>query len=308
MTRISVPDSPEPAVLAKIISRVGGLEFVLEEASSDAVVLTNGEGDLLARVTAAVDAGRHVLLPAAPLPQQTIARLVQVMLRGGRVIAWLPPRRFLPRLEEMRSSCAGGRLGPLGLVRTHRWTSSGELDSMLAEELDIIAWLFGERPERVFSSGDAASGYVQVHLGFSEGGMALLDVQSDLPDGTEYYSVTAIGARGAAYADDHRNSHLLLKGGRAAVEFSEESAASLEFDGVSVARLEAFCRLLSRPPDSLGKGGAVALLGSAAAVVQATNAVGTSLRQGISVRPARGQASGTDGAANPDAPGRGDAL
>ena len=306
MTRISVPDSPEPAVLAKIISRVAGLEFVLEEASSDAVLLTNGEEDLLPRVTAAVDAGRHVLLPAVPLSQPTVARLVQVMLRGGRVIAWLPPRRFLPRLEEMKSSCAGGQLGPLGLVRTHRWTSSGELDSMLAEELDIIAWLFDERPERVFSSGDAAG--VQVHLGFSEGGMALLDVQSDLPDGTEYYSVTAIGARGAAYADDHRNSHLLLKGGRAAVEFSEESAASLEFDGVSVARLEAFARLLSSVPESLRTGGAAALLYGAAAVVQATNAVGASLRQGISVRPARGQASGTDGAANPDAPGRGDVL
>ncbi|MEC8690236.1 MAG: hypothetical protein VX016_01635, partial [Verrucomicrobiota bacterium] len=52
-----------------------------------------------------------------------------------------------------------------------------------------------------------------VHLGFKCGGMALIDFTNSLPDGDNYESLCLIGAKGAAYADDHRNRNLFFNGG-----------------------------------------------------------------------------------------------
>ena len=46
--------------------------------------------------------------------------------------------------------------------------------------------------------------------------MALLDVTSELSEGDDYYSLSLIGADGAAYADDHHNMQLIFTGGSAA--------------------------------------------------------------------------------------------
>lgn len=55
---------------------------------------------------------------------------------------------------------------------------------------------------------------MQVHLGFADDRMALIDVANLPAGGHEYYSLSVIGASGAAYADDHHNMQLLLAGDR----------------------------------------------------------------------------------------------
>jgi predicted dehydrogenase len=54
---------------------------------------------------------------------------------------------------------------------------------------------------------------VQLHLGFPNGGMALIDHSWTLPPGDSYFSLSLIGSTGAAYADDHHNRQLLFQGG-----------------------------------------------------------------------------------------------
>ena len=43
--------------------------------------------------------------------------------------------------------------------------------------------------------------------------MAMLDFTDTLPEGENYRSLSLIGSKGAAYADDHRNRNLLFAGG-----------------------------------------------------------------------------------------------
>ena len=45
-------------------------------------------------------------------------------------------------------------------------------------------------------------GYVHVHLGFPEGGMALMDDAQTLSGGDGCFSLSMIGSTGAAYAND----------------------------------------------------------------------------------------------------------
>ena len=66
-------------------------------------------------------------------------------------------------------------------------------------------------------------GYVQVHLGFAHGGMALIGVANTLPPGDGYRSLTLIGSSGAAYADDHHQTQLLYRGGLPSAARTSES-------------------------------------------------------------------------------------
>jgi predicted dehydrogenase len=103
-------------------------------------------------------------------------------------------------------------------LRLHCWeTSSAELDPWIiarrqaVDGIDLAHWIFGRLPNRVYAFG--RPGYVQVHLGFPTGGMALIDYATSLPSGGGYSSLSVIGSAGAAYADDHHNRNLLFSGG-----------------------------------------------------------------------------------------------
>ncbi len=88
-------------------------------------------------------------------------------------------------------------------------------------DLDLANWIFDALPTEVYAAGHAAAedtpgsyGYLQVHLGYTDGGMALLDYSMMLPPGSDYFSLSVFGSAGAAYADDHHNMHLQYRGGR----------------------------------------------------------------------------------------------
>ena len=75
--------------------------------------------------------------------------------------------------------------------------------------------MFGNKPSEIFGIGRRISGsgttwpdYVQIHLGFPGGGMAIIDYSTSLPQGPGYYFLSMIGSKGAAYADDHNNVNL----------------------------------------------------------------------------------------------------
>jgi myo-inositol 2-dehydrogenase / D-chiro-inositol 1-dehydrogenase len=175
--------------------------------------------------------------------------------------------RFLPSLVAVKASLDAGRLGEPGLLRVHRWEPAGDrgLLPALTREIDLACWLFAGAPTEVYAAGRPPPDpdYVQMHLGFAGGGMALLDLARALPAGADYFSLSLIGSAGAAYADDHHNVQLLYAGGHPAALRTGQGDACL------LAQLEAFLAAVEdgRDPPVTGAAGLLALrVGEAAAV------------------------------------------
>ena len=114
--------------------------------------------------------------------------------------------RFLPGIAPIHQGLAAGKLGVPGLLRLHLWLSDAIPAGQLAfDYFDIANRLFGTKAEIGYSHH--SDEYLQVHLGFPNGGMALIDIATARPTPGRYFSMHLIGSDGATYADDHRNAH-----------------------------------------------------------------------------------------------------
>lgn len=134
---------------------------------------------------------------------------------------WGQPFRFLPSSQAVKTSITSGQLGEPGLVRIHHWQTkaAGDARHALLPQLDLACWLIGLNPTVIFAqtrqpdaSGAKGYDYLQVHLGFADDRMAIIDCCTSLSSGEPYYSLSLIGSSGAAYADDHRNVQLQFGG------------------------------------------------------------------------------------------------
>lgn len=251
MRRIRLAVShPNAAEVAAIAARLRGATvefcedvFLGPPEGCDAFMLTGTvePGD----IEHILSEGVHVLLVADPCPPgNVIETLFDTARRAGVRFAVVNPDRYLPSRRLVRDQLAG-RLGDPGLIRLHRWEPPGHpaggLPNPLLRDLDTVLWLAGRFPDRVFAVG-TVGGFVQVHLGFPGGGMALLDYTDRLPPGDDYRSLSVIAFSGAAYADDHQNTQLVYRGGHPqAVRTDERSgvlaAVAQEFvDAVAAGR------------------------------------------------------------------------
>ncbi|MCH8922892.1 MAG: Gfo/Idh/MocA family oxidoreductase, partial [Planctomycetes bacterium] len=188
----------------------------------DAVAYCGSHDDDVPAICDVARSGKHLLVDLAALKTTVEAEAVIAACGEADVQLMIAqPQRFLPAIQAVRQSLDAGELGEPGLLRIHRWTAepSGNAGQRLLGEIDLANYLFDRPPESIYAvardSGDSPR-FVQVHLGFDGGGMALLDVTSELPEGDDYYSLSLIGADGAAYADDHHNMQLIFTGGSAA--------------------------------------------------------------------------------------------
>ncbi|MBM4436226.1 MAG: Gfo/Idh/MocA family oxidoreductase, partial [Actinobacteria bacterium] len=196
----------------------------------------------------------------------------------------------------LKASLEAGELGWPGALRLHRWTPRGAerwgtpaLDpartggtaiGALSEDLDLANWFFGGPPNAVFALGRkhasaqlAVYDFVQAHLGFDGGGMALLDYAMTLPRGDGYFACAVIGADGAAYADDQANVQLVYRGGHPA------ALNPAPHDAQVVAALQAFVTAIAqdRDPPVTGADGRLAL--EVAAAVDASLESGRAARR-----------------------------
>jgi predicted dehydrogenase len=174
-----------------------------------------------------------MLLVADPCPSgEMIEALYAAARASGVQLAVVNPDRYLPSRRLIREQL-GGPLGEPGLIRLHRWEPAkpeqpAGLPEPLLRDLDTTLWLMRRRPDRVYAIGQGTDGrYVQVHLGFPGGGMALLDYDGRLPAGDGYQSLHVIASTGAAYADDHQNTQLLYRGGHPQAVRTEERVGQL---------------------------------------------------------------------------------
>ena len=222
------------------LDSTGGLrEADLE--SCDAVIIESTAPERAALAVQAAEARKHVLV--APLFARDIAdadRVIESCRQAGVCLMVGPRKRFLPAVAVIKNRLADGALGALGLVRIHRWetnyrtASAGATPSdvsleMTVEEIDLARWLFDSSPTIIHAtSGEIGEGrYLQVHLGFAAGGMALIDHAPALAGERGYFSLSAIGSTGAAYADDHHNTHLLFGDGDPTALITDQESESL---------------------------------------------------------------------------------
>ncbi|MDP6893041.1 MAG: Gfo/Idh/MocA family oxidoreductase [Verrucomicrobiota bacterium] len=186
--------------------------FSQETAAFDAVVIDADSATAESVAKTVVDLGKPVLVGA-------ISQWVATIGEANALLMPAHPWRFIPSIQAVKRSVDDGKLGVPGLLRIHRWHPSSPGKAPISERLmpdvDLACWLFGDTPESVWSLQSAANeDYLQFHLGFTNGGMAIIDLSASLPSGGDYYSLTMIGGTGAAYADDHHNMNLLYSGGQ----------------------------------------------------------------------------------------------
>ena len=185
----------------------------------------------------AVKAQKHLLVETPFAFSTSGAEEVVAAAERGKVCLMVgQSERFQPSIQVVRDKIAGGQVGEPALVRIHRWEgrctggwqawqqdverSGGTILSRVTRDIDLVCWLFGRQPTEVFAVGrnpgnatDEDWDYVQLHLGFTAGAMALIVYSRTLPAGDGYFSLSAIGSTGAVYADDHHNMQLLYRGG-----------------------------------------------------------------------------------------------
>ncbi|HAT18886.1 MAG TPA: hypothetical protein DCS85_01900 [Verrucomicrobiales bacterium] len=117
--------------------------------------------------------------------------------------------RFAPNVIPVEESRSQGQLGEPGLLRIHYWLTRKECPRTVAfHQVDLAHWFFSSPPDSGYCH--AGQNYLLIHLGYPDGGMALVDIATNRPGHSDYHSMHLIGSRGAAYADDHENTHLLL--------------------------------------------------------------------------------------------------
>lgn len=177
-----------------------------------------------ALIEKAAGAGKHVFIEMPLSPSTGAADAAIAACRSAGVCLMVgQSMRFLESHRKVKESLSSGSLGAPGVLRIHHWEPrgcGGAVMGRIIREIDLANWLFATPPTEVYAvsrgqpeAGSRESDYVQVHLGFPEGGMALIDHSTTLPPGPGYFSLTMLGATGAAYVDDHRNAQLLYVGG-----------------------------------------------------------------------------------------------
>ncbi|MBS0206125.1 MAG: hypothetical protein JSS49_24795 [Planctomycetes bacterium] len=229
------------------LNSTAGCEF-------DAVAFVGAASPSAEAVRRSVREVKHVLLATETiLSTADLQEVIDAGSAAGVRVVVRNPDQTLPSRRMIHDELRGSRLGIPGLIRLHRWeskNSSRNLDPVnlpapLVRDLDLVLWLANQLPNRLYAveSGatDNETSTIQVHLGFPDGSMSLLDYADTLPAGNDHQSLSTICAHGAMYADDHANRQLLLAGGIARAEPTSEGLAALTMliqqfvDGVPLA-------------------------------------------------------------------------
>ncbi|MFN7802948.1 MAG: hypothetical protein ACK5TO_02975 [Planctomycetaceae bacterium] len=203
------------------------------------------------------------------------------------------PLRHRPMVDTVRAALRAGQLGEPAIVRIHDWRAAAgtvavpagwELRS-IRQYADLVCWLLEMIPETVWAirptvgakreSEGLPTETLQFHAGGPGPVMVLCDLAHGLPAGDEYWSLSVIGSRGAAYADDHRTRQLLFAAGTARAECTREG------DWPLWQLLQSF--LPGRPAETTED-----VVREAPGAAALSRAIGQSLQSGASVSLERG--------------------
>ncbi len=229
MFRLSLinADPAQQRLAAQAAVRLRGVEVSAEAAlpDVDAAWIVGPVAERAACAARTAQSGKPVLveMPAAE-SFADLEQTIQECAAAGVKLMVASPLRFRPSIAAVKSALDSGKLGQTALLRAHSWQPrtnepAGDLGPTVVQYLDLAVWMFGSRPTEIFSLGRAPVAhdrgwpeYMQIHLGFPQGGMALLTFSEGLPEGDDYESLSVVGSSGAVYADDHYQTQLLYRG------------------------------------------------------------------------------------------------
>ena len=197
ITAAADPDPDRVTRAAGIRLRAASLDELLDTGAEafDAVAVTTPPETRASLIEQSAAAGKHVLVepPLAAGAEEAERAAAAGRAAGVRVMP-ANEARFRADCRAVRASLDEGELGRPGLLRVHHWfPASGERGSVFSralEALDLALWMFDGPPTHVFAAARPRGAadpwtaeYLQVHLGFEGGGMALIDVTHGLPPG-----------------------------------------------------------------------------------------------------------------------------
>ena len=227
-----------------MITCCDSFERIPEAVQWDAAVIIDPLEADLERAARMLAAKKHVLLTAnAAITAIRLDALAKAAQLGESHLAVVNPDRFLPSRKHIHQQLGAGKLGALGLLRSHRWEPLSEINdgqaptfpAALLGDLELAVYYFDRLPNLVFGvekqwfdQNQRTVQFNQVHLGFSDGGMALIDYSNGLPPGDSYSSLSLIGSTGAAYADDQKNMQLVYRGGHPESWRAEEKNSQIQ--------------------------------------------------------------------------------
>jgi len=298
MVRLAlVGDGERADQLTSLVPRIEDAEVTVRATSVDQLLVdesTTFDAAILLAAAGAGDceqlagAGKHLLLPiSSQLSTEAIQELGDQCQQQGVCLMAGGTDRLVPALQATWQSLAAGELGEPGLVRLHRWStveSPVTVTDDLLRDLDLVLNVCQALPTDAYAvarsvRGAAEPDYLQVHLGFDSGAMALIDRSSTLPPGDGYFSFSVIGSSGAAYADDHLNKQLVFRGEHpVAVGTGSDDLAA-------VADIQEFCRAIQQQRSAVVSGA------DWLAAAKIAEAVSESIASGSAVSLAEGRPS-----------------
>jgi predicted dehydrogenase len=217
-----------------VAARLRGVVLNAAEETQDPATIESGGAAFIgslkgegAAIERWLDRGKAVLMTADSCPSRVQLQSLFARAKQSQApLVVVNRERYAPSRQLIRQQLDGGKLGEPGLIRLHHWQRPDTaevcqgLSTALLCDLDLVAWLFGKSPNLVYAVEQTAPGSserlgVQVHLGFPEGGMALVDSTAHTNVACCYRSLTVISSSGAAYADDQQNVQLVMQQGDA---------------------------------------------------------------------------------------------
>lgn len=211
-----------PHFVSDLESTDGIDELLAKHSEFDAVTMLSPNSISQTQIDQLVNSGKHVLGNAHHTTPDFLAGLNSKWNAANLTYAVAQPRRFTDYAFAIKDGLQHKQLGDAGLLRIHHWMEPSDkrdlpqpaLWQATVNEVDLACGFFRDAPDMVFAQNmptttDGTPSGILIHLGFPSGGMSLIDVAYHR--GKPFYSVTLVGSRGAAYADDHHNTNLLLK-------------------------------------------------------------------------------------------------
>ncbi len=140
-------------------------------------------------------------------PEKVDSNALASLIKSGSHIMPAHALRFSSRVKPIDEALRAGKLGKPGLMRLHSWKKEGvPLRETMFGPMDLARWFFQDEPSMRQCVETKHS--LLCHLQFPSDGMALMNVSNPFEGEVPYESVQLIGATGAAYGDDHHNTHL----------------------------------------------------------------------------------------------------
>jgi UDP-N-acetylglucosamine 3-dehydrogenase len=213
----------------------GDYHSLCTDPDIDAVIVATSEDQHVAPVTAALAAGKHVLVekPLASTMEDALAIRAAASATGASL---MPGHivRFEPRFAALHRAVQAGDLGTIAAIHASRSRPRATLATYgrchpalvtAIHDIDICLWLIGERPvsvrawHRLDRSADGVYGIWGTFV-FPGGALATIEATWMMPDDTGLENgdtFTVVGTRGSANLDLGNPGMRMLAPGRTTV-------------------------------------------------------------------------------------------